>query len=100
MRFEFHPEALAEYKDAARYYVGCQEGLELRFMDCVEAAIRRLCSNPDHFRRFEGDVRRCLVHIFPYAVLFAVEDDRVLVIAVMHCSREPGYWKHRATQKH
>ncbi len=32
MRFEFHPEALAEYEDAARYYAECQNGLELRFI--------------------------------------------------------------------
>ena len=24
MRYEFHPEALAEYEEAARYYAGCQ----------------------------------------------------------------------------
>jgi len=32
MRFEFHPEALAENEDAARYYAECQNGLELRFI--------------------------------------------------------------------
>jgi hypothetical protein len=32
MSYEFHPEALDEYADAARYYAGCQEGLELRFI--------------------------------------------------------------------
>jgi exonuclease VII small subunit len=31
VRLEFHPEALAEYEDAARYYAGCQEKLEHRF---------------------------------------------------------------------
>ena len=36
MRFEFHPEALAEYENAARYYAGCQIGLELRFIAAVE----------------------------------------------------------------
>jgi hypothetical protein len=39
MRFAFHPQALEEYEEAARYYARCQEGLELRFIDCVEAAI-------------------------------------------------------------
>ncbi len=95
MRFEFHPEALDEYEAAARYYAGCQEGLELRFIACAESAIQRLSKNPEHFRLFEADIRRCLVHIFPYAVLFTVESDYVLIIAVMHCSREPGYWRHR-----
>lgn len=27
MKFDFHPEALEEYKDATRYYEGCQSGL-------------------------------------------------------------------------
>lgn len=41
MRYEFHPEALAEYGHAARYYADCQEGLELRFMAAVEHAIHQ-----------------------------------------------------------
>jgi exonuclease VII small subunit len=32
MRFDFHPEALNEFEDAARYYASCQPGLERRFM--------------------------------------------------------------------
>jgi toxin ParE1/3/4 len=95
MKLEFHPEALAEYEDAARHYAGCQEGLELRFIACVESTLQRLSQNPAHFRLFEADIRRCLVHVFPYAVLFTVEFDYVLIIAVMHCSREPGYWRDR-----
>jgi plasmid stabilization system protein ParE len=95
MRFEFHPEALDEYEDAARYYAHCQEGLEVRFIDCVESTLQRICEAPERSRRFEKDVRRCLVHIFPYAVLYSVEADYVLIIAVMHCSRKPGYWRNR-----
>ena len=37
MRLEFHPDALAEFKDAAQYYAGRQENLELRFIAAVEA---------------------------------------------------------------
>lgn len=33
--------------------------------------------------------------VFPYAVLYSIEDDFILIVAVMHCSREPGYWKTR-----
>lgn len=95
MRYEFHPEALDEYEDAARYYAGCQAGLELRFIACVESAFRQVSEAPDRWRSFEEDVRRCLVHVFPYAVLYTIEPDYVLIIAVMHCSREPGYWRHR-----
>ena len=95
MKYEFHPKALDEYEDAARYYSNCQPGLELRFIACVESAFQRISVAPTQWRLFEEDVRRCLVHVFPYAVLYTIESDYVLIIAVMHCSREPGYWRNR-----
>lgn len=33
--------------------------------------------------------------MFPYAVLYTIEVDYILLIAVMHCHREPGYWSRR-----
>ena len=95
MRFEFHPEALAEYEEAARYYAGCQEGLELRFIARVEAAVRQVAASPERWRLIEQDVRRCLAKVFPYAILYSIEPEYVLIIAVMHCHREPGYWRKR-----
>ena len=53
MRYEFHPEALDEYEDAARYYAACQEGLELRFIACVESAFRQVSEAPTRCRVFE-----------------------------------------------
>ena len=47
------------------------------------------------WRAIEEDVRRCLTRVFPYAVLYTIEADFILIVAVMHCSREPGYWKSR-----
>jgi plasmid stabilization system protein ParE len=95
MRYEFQPEALAEYEDAARYYAEHQPSLELRFIENVENAIIRILESPLAWRIFDGEVRRCLTHVFPYAVLYTIEPDYVLIIAVMHCRREPGYWRHR-----
>ena len=95
MKYEFHPEALAEYEEAARHYSDCQEGLELRFIASVEFIIRRIVAAPDRFATFEEDVRRGLARVFPYAVLYTIEPEFVLIVAVMHCHREPGYWRHR-----
>jgi len=95
MRFEFHPEAPVEYEEAARHYAACQEGLELRFIASVEHAIQLILEAPDRWSVLEGDIRRCLTRIFPYAILYTVEPDYVLIIAVMHSHREPGYWRQR-----
>ena len=99
MRIEFHPEALAEFENAARYYADCQDGLELRFIARVEFALSQIRKTPDRWRILEEDVRRCLTRVFPYAVLYTVEPDYILIIAVMHCHREPGYWRDRRKSK-
>jgi plasmid stabilization system protein ParE len=99
VRIEFHPEALAEFEDAARYYANCRDGLELRFIACVEFALSHIQKTPGRWRIFEDDVRRCLTRVFPYAVLYTIEPDYILIIAVMHCHREPGYWRHRVKPK-
>ena len=95
MRFEFHPEALAEYEAAALFYRDLRQGLELRFIESVENAVVRVLEAPRAWRKFDGEVRRCLTHVFPYAVLYTLEPDHILVVAVMHCRREPGYWRRR-----
>jgi len=95
MNFAFHPDALAELEDATRYYADKQLGLELRFIAAVEACIGKIREHPERFLFLTPDVRRCLVRVFPYAVLYAVEADFILIIAVMHCHRKPGYWRSR-----
>ncbi|MFV0337146.1 MAG: type II toxin-antitoxin system RelE/ParE family toxin [Chthoniobacterales bacterium] len=97
MKYEFHPEALAEFDSAAAFYADRQQGLEVRFINAVEMAISRICDAPERWNRFDGDIRRYLVHVFPYAVLYSVEGDLIYILAVMHCARKPDYWKTRQT---
>jgi toxin ParE1/3/4 len=96
MRYEFHPEALEEYNAAGFYYAQKEPGLDLRFIIAVENAIEQILKDPLRYRIFDEDVRRCLTRVFPYGILYTVEDDLVLIVAVAHLTREPGYWKHRA----
>jgi len=96
MKYAFHPEALAEFEASADFYSERQTGLEFRFIDAVQSAVRRISDSPERWRIFDGEIRRVLVHVFPYAVLYSIEPDRIYIIAIMHSSRKPGYWKTRA----
>ena len=69
--------------------------MDLRFIVCVESAIETILQDPLRWRQIDEDIRRCLTRVFPYAILYTVEPDYILIVAVAHCSREPGYWKHR-----
>ena len=95
MRHEFHPEALEEYEQAALYYAERDPQLARRFIEAVEEAIQQILESPTRWRVIDADVRRFLTRIFPFGVLYTIEPDFVLIVAIMHCSREPGYWKQR-----
>ncbi|HEV7396804.1 MAG TPA: type II toxin-antitoxin system RelE/ParE family toxin [Pyrinomonadaceae bacterium] len=95
MRYEFHPEALEEYRQAAGWYSERESELGQQFIGSVEDTIKRVVEAPTRWRVIEEDVRRCLTRVFPYAVLYTIEPDFLLIVAVMHCSREPGYWRGR-----
>ncbi len=57
--------------------------------------IQQIIEAPGRWPVLEEDIHRCLTHVFPYAVLYSVEIDYVLILAVMHSHREPGYWRKR-----
>ena len=95
MRYEFHPEALEDYQAASDWYAQRGTALALRFVDAIEDAIRKAAEAPERWRIIEEDVHRCLTRVFPYGILYTIEPEFILVVAVMHCSREPGYWRHR-----
>lgn len=98
MKYIYHPEALAEYADAALYYEERTVGLGADFTVEVESAIQSVLNTPDRWRCIEEDIRRFLVRRFPYGILYTIEQDYVLILALMHLSREPGYWRHRVAR--
>ncbi len=65
----------------------------------IESILGRILEAPDTWPIFKEDVRRCLARKFPYGILYTIEADYILVIAVMHCSRKPGYWRDRLPER-
>jgi len=98
MTYDFHPEARTEYREAAAFYETRGSGLGAAFTIEVEAALSRIVENPESYRVIEDDVRRCLTHTFPYGLLYTIEGDRILIVAVMHLRRAPGYWRDRLSR--
>ena len=99
MRYRFHPEALEDYEAATKWYAQRGTPLALRFVKSIEEAVLNASETPQRWRIIEDDVHRCLTRIFPYGILYTIETDYVLIVAVMHCSREPNYWRHRLDRR-
>ena len=97
MAIRFLSEARAELEDAAHYYERERAGLGGEFFAEIDAALAFIARFPEACPPCAHDCRRKKVHRFPYLLVFAVEDSGILIVAVMHGSREPGYWHMRAS---
>lgn len=91
-KINFDPEAKKEIKEAAEYYENCQKGLGRKFLVVIERAVENVSSNPLMYGKINGNFRRCLVHKFPYGIIYTIAKDEIYVAAVMHLKRKPGYW--------
>jgi toxin ParE1/3/4 len=95
MRFLWNVEALAEFANAAEFYGLQESGLGERFADCIESAIESVCAAPKMWPTIDDEVRRRFTHTFPYSIVYIEDDGMIVIVAVMHNSREPDYWRKR-----
>lgn len=91
----FRARAEAEFEEAQAWYEKRAPGLGQAFVSSVQAAIERIRRAPRQSPPVDGDVRRALVRRFPYGVFYLAQEDRVVVIAVFHSSRDPSDWRSR-----
>ena len=100
LRVRFHPDALAELEADAVWYESRERGLGSEFWDAVERVAIGAAEDPDRWPLFPDvrpslKVRRRVLRRFPYVLAFKVYGPDLVVIAVAHARRRPGYWVHR-----
>ena len=96
----YDPEARAEYLDAVRWYAQRSVAAASRFDEHVSRAEAAIREAPGQWPRVSGvphelDVRRRLVDGFPFAMVYIELNEEILVLAVAHGKRRPGYWRKR-----
>ena len=96
-RFEFHPAAAEEFFAALRFYREAESGKVASDFDAeLRRCIELVLHSPEIAPRFGGrGARGKLLRRFPYTLVYAVQQDRIYVLAVAHQNRRPGYWTNR-----
>jgi toxin ParE2 len=89
-------EAQRELRSGTSFYEAEYPGLGKDFVVEIRRLCRRIVEAPRLGTEVQPGVRRRLVRRFPYAILYAVENSEIIVLAVAHQSRRPGYWTFRA----
>lgn len=95
MKYVFHPLALQEYSQSVEYYAQQKIELAQDLINQVENSIFRLIQFPYSYAIVDKNIRRCLIRKFPYAILYTIEDNCIVILAVMHCHRNPQSWQDR-----
>ena len=62
-------------------------------MSCAQATT--IADGPLKYQELRDGIRRALLRRFPCAIYFAIEGDIVVVVAVLHASRDPAEWQRR-----
>ena len=85
---KIYPSARTDLNNAINYYKHKQSGLEKRFLNDFEKALNRIQANPYIFR-LENKYRNALLDIFPYLVIFEINDQEIIVLAVFNTHQNP-----------
>jgi plasmid stabilization system protein ParE len=62
------------------------------FLLAVQAIFRAVGEYPEMFATVHGEVRRAIVSRFPFAVFYTIEPRRIVVLRILHTSRDPAIW--------
>lgn len=86
---------IIDLDEAIEYYNSERDCLGDEFLTEILRALERIATFPQAGHIFSKRTRRSLVKRFPYGIIYQFSKENILVIAIVHLHRKPGYWKYR-----
>ncbi|MFW6089064.1 MAG: type II toxin-antitoxin system RelE/ParE family toxin, partial [Gemmatimonadota bacterium] len=75
------------------FYEAKAAGLGAEFLTTLENVIEGAMVTPDAGSPYESGTRRVVLGRFPFSLVYEFSEGRLLVVAVAHHRRKPGYWR-------
>lgn len=95
MKVRLHPEARAELIEARNWYYNRSPLSSAAFSHALDRAIARIKESPNGFPVADHGTRKLVLKRFPFNVFYRVGKLEIVVVAVAHQKRRPGYWESR-----
>ena len=92
MNVRFLTLAQHEVDDAVVWFEERLEGKGLEFLDALDRAVRLVMVYPHASPEVKPEIRGRLFVNFPYALIYGIDGETIVVVAVAHTHREPRYW--------
>ncbi len=90
-----HPFAELDMTDAKEWYDLQQEGLGNKFVSEIRETVKCIQENPFQFPKEKKNIRKAIVHKFPYSIFFYTNKELINIFAFFHSSRNPLIWQKR-----
>jgi len=65
------------------------------FSRTLQESLERIGAFPEMAPANRRGFRRLPIRGYPYSIVYRIENNAVVVVAIAHASREPGYWEER-----
>lgn len=91
----YHEAAEDELLDELGYLEFQAGGLGRRFFAEVRRTESLISQFPQLAEEIRPGIRKRIIQKFRYSLIYSIEKDGLLILAVAHHSRRPGYWLSR-----
>jgi len=99
MKLSFHSAARAELRSTKAFYRSRSPLAAIAFAQEIQSALLRIAESPLRYPPGESGTRVCVLPWrFPYTIVYYTVRDMVVIVAIAHQSREPGYWQDRLSE--
>ena len=95
MNIEFLAPAEEEFEESIDYYNRQSEGLGFEFAVEIKRTLERITQYPEVWALISKRTRRCRTKRFPYGIIYQIRQEYILIISIMHLSRNPKTWMER-----
>ncbi|MBN4053354.1 type II toxin-antitoxin system RelE/ParE family toxin [Haliea sp. AH-315-K21] len=100
MKIKVSKDAAQELEEAAEWYEKEQRGLGSRLILSFEHAVKLLEEPNPPLMPVQGEAaklgaKKLILHRFPFSIITIDLHQVIIIVALAHHSRKPGYWKPR-----
>jgi plasmid stabilization system protein ParE len=91
----FHPQAEQEYLTSLAWYRERSLIAATNFESAFDRAITRISEAPQRWPIYIADFRKYTLRQYPFNIVYQDFPSQIVIFAVAHGRRRPGYWRDR-----
>ena len=97
MRVRLHPNARVEVREVRKWYYERSPLSAIAFAHAVDTAVSRIVEAPTQYPLADHGTRKLVLQRFPFNIFYLPGESEIVIVAVAHQKRRPGYWSSRLT---